>query len=411
MQGRIPAIYMRGGTSKGVFFHEKDIPEDPRVRDEIILAAYGSPDPNGRQVDGIGGATSTTSKVAIIGSSENPEYDVVYTFGQVSIDRAFIDYKGNCGNISAAVGPFAIDEGLVKPTLPVTEVRILQKNTGKLIIAEVPVKDGLFDEEGDCAIDGVPGTGSKINLRFCNPGGSVTGKLFPTGNLIDTLHVEGVGEIRVTIMDASNPVVFVDSRDLGLMGTEIQEIEAKDKVRGQLEGIRGAAAVKMGLASTPEKATQFSQAIPKIAMVAPPQSYRALSGKIIEEGSIDLVGRIMSMGTLNKAYAVSGAICTVGAAMIKGTVVHEMLEPRSLWKGMLCLGHPSGVIEVGARIERNEQDIVYSEAAVTRTARRLMEGTLLVPRKLFHGETGAEKPHVSRDVAKTPESDAKPSGG
>ncbi|UCG05120.1 MAG: hypothetical protein JSV83_14475 [Desulfobacterales bacterium] len=383
MQKRIAAVYMRGGTSKAVFFHDHDLPKDPEIRDRVILAAYGSPDPNRRQIDGMGGAVSVTSKVAIISRSEDPDYDVVYNFGQVSIDRPIVDYKGNCGNISSAVGPFAVDEGLVKIEEPMTRVRIYQKNTEKLILAEVPVRNGRFDEEGEYMIAGVPGSGSKITLRFSDPGGSVTGRLFPTGSLVDTLDVPGVGSVNLTIMDAANPVVLVPAQAIGLSGIEIEEIENSESIRAKLEAIRSLAAVKIGLVKTPEEATLRSQAVPKIAFVAPSQKYKTLGGMTIKTNEIDLVARIMSMGTLHRSYAVSGAIATAGTARIEGTVVREMLNPKAANKEVLRIGHPGGIIEIGAKVEKNGDLYEYKEAALGRTARRLMEGYVLVPQKYF----------------------------
>jgi 2-methylaconitate cis-trans-isomerase PrpF len=383
MQKRIPAVLMRGGTSKGLFFHADHLPADPKVRDAVILAAYGSPDPNRRQIDGVGGAVSTTSKVAIISRSTSPDYDVVYNFGQVSIDRPLIDYKGNCGNISSAVGPFAVDEGLVPAVEPITRVRIHQKNTDKLIIAEVPVKNGRFDEEGDYEIAGVPGTGARITLRFSDPGGSVTGSLFPTGNRRDDLQVPGVGTVTLTIIDAANPVVLVPADRLDLKGTEIEEIDTGEEIKAKLENIRCAAAVKIGLTETMEEATRRSQAVPKIAVIAPAASYRTVGGSDVDGKEIDLVGRYMSMGTLHKSFAVSGAVATVGAALVSGTVAHEQLNEAGTQKPIMKIGHPGGVIDVGAVIKDEDGKLSYAEAAVGRTARRLMEGLVLVPGKTF----------------------------
>ncbi|MGQ9858410.1 MAG: 2-methylaconitate cis-trans isomerase PrpF family protein [Thermodesulfobacteriota bacterium] len=383
MQVRIPAVYMRGGTSKGLFFHRDHLPVDPTLRDRVILAAYGSPDPGGRQLDGIGGGSSVTSKVAIINPSRSPGQDVEYLFGQVSIDKPVVSYKGNCGNMSAAVGPFAVDEGLVPPEEPVTTVRILQVNTGKSILAEVPVREGKYDPEGNYSIDGVPGTGGRITLRFLHPEGSVTGRLLPTGNLRDTLEVQCVGEVTVSILDAGNPVVFVRAQELGLRGTETQQIEESSDLKDKLEAIRGAAAVMLGLASTPQEASQRSQTIPKIAIVAPPATYRSLSGSLVEEEKIDLVARIMSMGGLHRAYAVTGAICTAGAAMIPGTVVHEMLRDETRSGGKVRLGHPSGRIEIEAFVEESSGLYQYVEARLGRTARRLMDGYVYVPGHVF----------------------------
>jgi len=383
MQRRIPAVLMRGGTSKGLFFHEKDLPPDPRRRDRAILAAYGSPDPYKRQIDGVGGALSVTSKVAVIGPSPAPGYDVVYHFGQVSIDRPIVDVKGNCGNISSAVGPFAVDEGLVTAVEPVTRVRIHQKNTNKLIVAEVPVKDGKFNEEGDYAIDGVPGTGSRILLRFVDPAGAVTGKLFPTGNRRDRFDIPGRGAVEVTCIDAANPFVFVPAAALGLSGTETEELERRAEIKSLLEAIRCRAAVRLGITASEEEAARRSQAVPKVAVVAAPATYAALNGRMVEAREVDLLARMMSMGTLHRSYAVSGAVATAGAAMIPGTVVGELVREEARGRELLHIGHPGGVIDVGAVIEPRAGEHIYREAVLGRTARRLMEGHVLVPGRCF----------------------------
>ena len=374
---------MRGGTSKGLFFHEKDLPPDPRRRDRAILAAYGSPDPYKRQIDGVGGALSVTSKVAVIGPSPAPDYDVVYHFGQVSIDRPIVDVKGNCGNISSAVGPFAVDEGLVTAVEPVTRVRIHQKNTNKLIVAEVPVKDGKFNEEGDYAIDGVPGTGSRILLRFVDPAGAVTGKLFPTGNRRDRFDIPGRGAVEVTCIDAANPFVFVPAAALGLSGTETEELERRAEIKSLLEAIRCRAAVRLGITASEEEAARRSQAVPKVAVVAAPATYAALNGRMVEAREVDLLARMMSMGTLHRSYAVSGAVATAGAAMIPGTVVGELVREEARGRELLHIGHPGGVIDVGAVIEPRAGEHIYREAVLERTARRLMEGHVLVPGRCF----------------------------
>jgi len=380
MQVKIPAVYMRGGSSKAVFFMEKDLPSDPEIRDQVILAAYGSPDPNARQIDGMGGAVSTTSKVAIISGSKIPGTEVNYNFGQVSITAPLIDYKGNCGNISSAVGPFAIDEGLVAAQQPVTTVRIWQENTKKVIIAEVPVKDGKHQVEGDYSIDGVPGTGAKITLRFLEPGGSLTGKLLPTGNVRDTIETQEYGTFTVSIIDAANPVVFLQSGELGLEGTEIDEIDSNPEILRKLQIIRSYAAVMIGLAKTPEEA---SPAVPKIAFVSEAKGYRAVSGRVITPGEIDLVARIMSMGKLHRAFALTGAICTAGAAKIEGTVVNEIMNKAGLERGKVRIGHPGGIIPIKPVTEEKEEAFYYAEAIAGRTARRLMEGFVLVPEKFF----------------------------
>ncbi|MBL0713714.1 MAG: hypothetical protein JJV98_08425 [Desulfosarcina sp.] len=379
MQKRIPAVLMRGGTSKGLFFHANHLPADPQMRDRVILVAYGSPDPNGRQMDGVGGGVSTASKVAIISPSPSSDYDVVYNFGQVSIDRPIVDFKSNCGNISSAVGPFAIDEGLVNAVAPITRVRIHQKNTNKLIVAEVPVKNGRFDSQGNYAIDGVPGTGARITLRFADPGGTLTGSLFPTGNRTDTLKLPELGAVDFTIIDAANPVVLVRAASLGLEGTEIERIENDARVKMLLETIRCKVAVVVGLAQNEEEATRRSQAVPKIAMLTSPKPYTAAGGRSISAGDVDLVARIMSMGTLHRSFAVSGGISTAGAAMAPGTVAYDLVSEAAREKDMLRIGHPSGVIEVGAVIDTLTDGIYYREAVLGRTARRLLEGRVLVP--------------------------------
>ncbi|SFM38833.1 2-methylaconitate cis-trans isomerase PrpF family protein [Thermodesulforhabdus norvegica] len=382
MQRRIPAVIMRGGTSKAVFFKESHLPSDPGIRDKVILAAFGSPDPYRRQVDGLGGAVSTTSKVAIISVSSDPAYDVVYLFGQVSIDRPLVDYKGNCGNISSAVGPFAVDEGLVPVTEPVTKVRIYQKNTNKLIIAEVPVHNGIFNEEGDFSIPGVPGTGSKIALRFVDPGGSVTGALFPTGNLRDTVTLAGK-KFEVTIIDASNPCVFVKAKSLGLTGAEKEEIENSRELKDLIEAIRANAAVRLGLTSTPEEATVSCQAVPKIGIVSEPIPYTTWANTLVDPESVHLCARMMSMGTLHASFPVSGSISLAAAARIQGTVVNDCLK-RNLPEEDILIGHPGGIMPVGVSIDVTPGSPRVTEAVIYRTARRLMEGYVFVPEKFFH---------------------------
>ena len=383
MQKKIPAAFMRGGTSKGIIFLDNHLPKDPEIRNRVILAAYGSPDPDRRQVDGMGGAISVTSKVAIISPAADAENDVVYEFGQVSIDRPLVDYKGTCGNIAAAVAVFAVDEGLVSTEEPVTTVRIFQKNTAKKIIAEVPVKNGVYDETGDYAVDGVPGTGGKIVIRYIEPGGSVTGKLFPSGNLIDTVEVPALGTVRMTIIDVGNPWVLVPAKDLGLKGTEIKEVEQDEKIRTVLETVRGYAAVMTGFASTPQEATQRSQAVPKIGFFSEPQPYVTLKETRVDRSDIDLVTRVMTMGILHKSMAVSCPMAIAGAAAIEGTTVYEMLGERAGGKDTLRIGHPSGIFDVEAKVEKQGDTYVLKEAAYGRTARRLMEGYVLVPERFF----------------------------
>jgi len=263
-------------------------------------------------------------------------------------------------------------------------VRIYQKNTKKLIIADVPVENGRYNEEGDYAIDGIPGTGGRIILHFVNPGGAVTDKLLPTGNVTDVIEVPGHGRMTISIVDAANPVVFVRARDINLKGTEIYEIDGSVEIRHKLEAIRSRGAVILGLASSPEEASEISQDVPKMAIVSEPQEYESVTGNMIQKDEIDMVARIMSMGSLHKAYAVTGAICTAGAAKIEGSIVHEMVADTALEAEDIRLGHPGGIIPVGVAITKKGKSYEYKEAVVGRTARRLMDGHVYVPQKYFH---------------------------
>jgi len=355
-------VVMRGGTSRGVFFLQPDLPEDPQLRDRVILTVFGGGDPYGRQVDGLGGATSTTSKVVIVGPPSVPDADVDYTFGQVSVTEPLVDYGGTCGNLTAAVGPFAMEEGLVRGTDPVTTVRIWQTNTRKRIHAHVPTRHALPEVEGDYAIDGVPGTGARIALDFLDPAGSVTGRLLPTGQASEVLDVPGVG--RVTV------------------GPE--EVDGNPDLLRRLELVRAHAAVRMGIVPSPEEATRRSPGIPKLAWVGPPTAYRSIRGALVAAADVDLVGRILSMGKLHRAYALSGAACTAVAAQVEGTVVHEALRGMRE-EGRLRLGHPSGVLEVAASVAWRDGAWQVQKVTTYRTARRLMEGYALVPWSVWPG--------------------------
>jgi len=392
-QRRIRAVLMRGGTSRGLFLHRADLPDDPQVRDRVILAAFGGGDPYGRQIDGVGGATSTTSKVVIIGPPSVPGADVDFTFGQVSVTAPLIDYGGTCGNLTSAVGPFAIEEGLVRGADPVTPVRIWQTNTRKHIVDHVPTSGGLPAVEGDYAIDGVPGTGAPVVIDFLSPGGAMTSGVLPTGHPVDRLEVPGVGWVRASLVDAVNPVVFVLAADLGLAGVEMpDEIDGDPNLLARIEAIRAAAAVRMGLAARAEEATRRSPGVPKIAFVAAPAPYRSTRGVRVPPEEIDLVGRIMSMGRLHRAYALSGASCTAVAAMIEGTVVHEVARRGPAPERTVRIGHPAGVLDVGATVVRRGPLWEVEKVTTRRTARRLMEGAVLVPASVWSpSETAAAR--------------------
>ena len=386
-----PVTVYRGGTSKALIFRPEDLPKDPEERDKVILAAYGSPDP--RQIDGMGGADSLTSKMAIIGISERPDADVDYTFGQVSLFNATVDYSGNCGNISSAVGPYAIDQGLVPVVEPITTVRIFNTNTKKIIVAEVPVENGIPKVDGDFSIDGVPGTGARIVLNFLDSAGSVTGKLLPTGNVKDVIETSQ-GKFTVSFVDSANPVIFVGAEELGIKGTELpDEVNANPKLMETLEEIREYH-VKIGRVDDWRKAKAMSPAVPKICFVAKTQTYQASDGRIINEAEIDIVGRMMSMQKPHKAYAVTGAVCTGTAAKIPGTVVYDLLSDAAKAQNRIRIGHPSGKLEVEVDVEEKNGEIILHKAALARTARRLMEGTVYVSRAKVNTlqlETSAKK--------------------
>lgn len=376
-QERIRCAFIRGGTSRGAYLLAKDLPQDPELRDRVILAIYGSPDP--RQIDGIGGADSLTSKVAIIAPSDRPDADVDYTFGQVSINSTLVDYKGNCGNISSGVGPFAIDEGLVKVTEPITQVRIYNTNTRKIIVADVPVRDGKSLVEGDCAIDGVPGTGARIMLDFVDSGGAVTGKLLPTGHVRDTIQVGG-RSYTVSLVDAANPGIFVNAEELGLKGTELaSEIDADPALLEELENIRSVGAEMIGTVADRKDGTRLSPAVPKTVIVSRPQEYRSSKGELISEDSIDLTSRMMSMQKTHKAYAVTGAVMTAAAARIPGTVVNDVYRERE-GTSLVRIGHPSGRLSLEIAIEERAEGLYLRRAALERTSRRIMDGYVYVPK-------------------------------
>jgi 2-methylaconitate cis-trans-isomerase PrpF len=379
-QELVRCTLMRGGTSKAVFFHKNDLPVEEGLRDRIIRRVFGAPDP--REIDGLGGADPLTSKLAIIGPSTRKDCDVDYLFGQVNINEPMIDYVGNCGNISSAVGPFAIDEGLVKAVEPLTSVRIHQVNTGRVIIAHVPVKNNKAEVEGRHAILGVPGTGARIMLDFADSAGSITGKLLPTGNVTDILEIEGESPLEVSLVDAANPLVFLRASDLGLTGTESpKQIDSTPALLAKIEKIRSFAAQKIGLVDDWRKATKERPYLPFIALCAPPVSYIDwLTGNQVSAESIDLSIRLLFMQVMHKTYPVSGAVCTVAASMIPGTIVNQLSRPGVIQRGYLRIGHPAGIMQPSGKVVREHGVMTLKEAAVDRTARCLMKGYACVPR-------------------------------
>jgi 2-methylaconitate cis-trans-isomerase PrpF len=373
---------LRGGTSKGVFFRESDMPSDRERLEKVILRIFGSPDL--RQIDGLGGANSLTSKVAIVGTSKRDDADVDYTFGQVIINKPQIDWIGNCGNLSAAVGPFAIDEGMVKVEEPFTKVRIFNTNTKKIINARIPVKNGKVLVGGSYSIPGVPIPGARIDLEFVRPDGSVTGKLLPTGKARDSIKLENGRIMTVSIVDAANPVVFLKSEELGLLGTELPtDVEQMPEVLKTIEEVRSKAAERIGLVDSWEKATKLVPAIPKIGFVAPAQNFTNPEGINIKKEDMHFVARLASMQKMHRAYMVTGAICTSVAANIPGTVVNEVASNEYSLE-TVRIGHPYGVMEVGVRMEGEGDDLRTLSATVGRTARRIMSGWAYVPHNIFY---------------------------
>ncbi len=374
-QKKTRVVIMRGGTSKGIFIQESELPKNNNDRTELILKIFGSPDI--RQINGLGGADPLTSKLAIIGPSTREDADVDYTFGQVSYVAPTIDYSGNCGNISSGVGPYAVDEGLVEVTEPYTTVRVHNTNTGKILVERVKVEDGIAVVEGDYTIAGVPGSGEKIQIDFSGTAGSKTGKLLPTGNLVDKMIVSDIGEIEYSLVDAANPMVFVRAKDLGLTGIETPgQIDKDARILKILEEIRGNAAVTIGAAKNLSDALENSPAFPMVAFVAESQNYDDFTtGNRISDEEVDFVSRLMFMQVVHKTYAGTGTICTGAAAKIKGTVVNEVMEAKNRGKNLtINIGHPAGIIEIDVAAHEENGQWVLDKAAINRTARRIMDG-------------------------------------
>jgi methylitaconate Delta-isomerase len=381
------AIY-RGGTSRGVYFLDNDLPYPQTIRAQILLNILGSPDP--RQVDGLGGGTSATSKTMIIGPSRLEGTDVEMLFGQVSLNSPIVDWRGTCGNLTTAVGPFAIDQGLVKGIEPITEVAIYSLNTRKRIIARVPVNRGRAMVQGDYKIPGIRGTGARIELEYVDPAGSFNGRLLPTGSPRDLIELDGGGKFTVSIVDAGHIVVFCHAHEIGLKGTELpSELEARPSVMETLEAIRSIAAERIGIVSTRKEATRMSPAVPKIGFVSAPTAYPTIDGRLLAENEIDIVGRLLTMQTPHRAYMGAGAICTGVAALASGTIVSDLAGTRMRETGVLRIGHPQGVMDVSVKALQQDGDLKVQSATIARTARRIMQGYAYVPNGCFStGEAG-----------------------
>lgn len=394
MQTKIPAVFMRGGTSRAVFFSEDVMaPYDRAMRERIILAALGSPDADGRQIDGLGGGISSLSKAAIIGCCTDGMSNVTFNFAQVDVKKPFVDWSGTCGNMSAAVGPFAIDEGLVPAVEPVTQVRVLATNTGKRYIAHVPVRDGQAEVEGDYHIDGVPAPGARIALEYLEPGGSLGGKLLPTGTPRQSITLADGRQVTISLVDAAIPMVYVRAEELGADATRLAPILDSDRaLQALLEEIRCHGAVLLGLAPSVEAAHAKVKAVPKIALVAPPASYQSSSGKTIPAAQVDVVARAISMENTHRTFPATSSMCTAVAAAVQGTVVHEV--SRLATPGGLRLGHPAGIMEVGAKVGLRDGEWYAESVTTQRTARRIMEGCILVPQRYMEGKPWFEAGNV-----------------
>ncbi|EGQ7844152.1 2-methylaconitate cis-trans isomerase PrpF [Vibrio alginolyticus] len=387
-QIKVPATYMRGGTSKGVFFNLEDLPQEAQVagaaRDKLLLRVIGSPDPYAKQIDGMGGATSSTSKTVIVSRSSRADHDVDYLFGQVSIDKPFVDWSGNCGNLSAAVGPFAIHAGLIPqdriPENGIVTVRVWQVNISKTILIHVPIVNGFVQETGEFELDGVTFPAAEIQVDFVDPSDG-EGSMFPTGNLVDDLVVPDVGTFNATFINAGIPTIFIDAESIGYQGTELQDdINNDDTALAMFESIRAYGALKMGLISDLEEA-QTRQHTPKIAFVSKPKSYLSSSGKAVNESDIDVLVRALSMGKLHHAMMGTAAVAIASAACVPGTLVN--LAAGGGEKESVTFGHPSGTLKVGAQAKQTEQGWVVQKAIMSRSARILMEGFVRVPSDVF----------------------------
>jgi 2-methylaconitate cis-trans-isomerase PrpF len=374
----IPAVFMRGGTSRAIMFHQGDLPAERERWDSLFLGAMGSPDPNGRQLNGMGGGISSLSKVCVLARSARPDADIDYTFAQVQIREAAVDYRSNCGNMSSAVGPFAVDEGLVRPNGDTAMVRIFNTNTGKIIRSTFPLADGRAATDGTLAIPGVAGTGAPVRLDFLAPGGATTGRLLPTGRVSDWLDVPGMGRIEASMVDAANACVFVRAADLGLTGLELPDaLDANRDLLERMQLIRRAASVAMGIAAN-EEAARAIHGVPIIGMVAPPMDAPTLSGTPIAAHEVDLTVRFLSNGQPHRALPLTASLCTAVAARITGTLTHQAMGPGD--GGAVRIGMPSGILTVDADVSQDAAGAWTAHSgAFYRTARRLFDGRVYVP--------------------------------
>ncbi|WP_320957258.1 2-methylaconitate cis-trans isomerase PrpF family protein [Enterocloster asparagiformis] len=376
---KFKTVFMRGGTSKGCMFLREDLPEDRSQWDPIFLQVMGNPDP--KQIDGMGGTVSSNNKIVIVWKSEEKDVDVEYLVGQVIVGKSQVDYKSNCGNMTAAVGPFAVEEGLLTITQPITTVRMLNRNTDKYINVTVPIdpQTGTFAQDGDCHIAGVDGTAAELKVNFLNPAGSKTGKLLPTGNVLDVLDIPGFGKIEASILDVSNPMVLVRAEDIGMKGTELpEEINSNTEVSALLEKIRGTAACMMGFAKDLEDATANSPAVPKVGFFTAPVTFTDIAGEQVKASDMDLCARVISVFKCHKACPLTSASSISVAAQLEGSIIEKTLGMPGNASGCVRIGHPSGVMTMYPDIVRQDGELKLPGVAVQRTARRIMDGTVYV---------------------------------
>jgi 2-methylaconitate isomerase len=377
-QLKLPAVFMRGGTSKAIVFRQQDLPAERAEWDDIFLAAIGSPDLNGRQLDGMGGGVSSLSKVCVVGPSSRPDADIDYTFAQVLVKERRVDYSGNCGNMSSAMGPFAVDEGLVQVAGNEAVVRIHNTNTRKIIRARFALDEGLAAVDGELAIPGVAGTGAPVRLEFLQPGGATTGRLLPTGNALDVLDVPGIGRIEASMVDAANACVFVRARDVGLSGVEMPEaLDGDREAMARLGAIRLAASVAMGIGRDAQAAAGKTT-VPFVGFVSEPQEAKSLAGDSIFAADVDLTARMLSNGQTHRALPLTASLCMAVAARIDGSIVQQAARRSEDKEAPLRIGMPSGVLVVAASVARNGEQWVAEQGAFYRTARRLFDGTVYV---------------------------------
>lgn len=373
---KFKTVFMRGGTSKGCMFLKEDLPENREEWDSIFLQAMGSPDP--KQIDGLGGTVSSNNKIVIVWKSEESGVDVEYLVGQVIVGKEQVDYKSNCGNMTAAVGPFAVEAGLVKVVEPITTVHLLNRNTDKYIDVTVPCENGTFAQDGDCHIAGVDGTAAELKVKFLNPAGAKTGKLLPTGNVMDVLDIPGLGKIEASILDVSNPMVLVRAEDVHALGTELpEEVNANTELMDVLEKIRGTAACMMGFAKDLKDATDNSPAVPKVGFVTTPRSYTEIGGTEVHAQDMDVCARVISVFKCHKACPLTSASSIAVAAALDGSVVSKLVAEGTSTENVR-IGHPSGIMTMCPEINLTENGAEVPAVAVQRTARRIMDGTVYI---------------------------------